>query len=447
MTSRLTDTVSIDGLHTVIVLPETALRAVLIVRTPYDCQVHLPEAREWARRGIAVVTQDVRGRYQSSGRFRPYENEGADGLATLQWVLSQTWCSAPVILYGTSYGAHCAVQTAIAASDAGMDAVGGVSVAVPALGLGETARNVDGAFYLESRVGWWLQHGDRVRSPGLEIPDGVLSTLPVAQMGYGVDPPIAHWDRVIAAVRTDAERAERVSVLSCPLLAIGGTYDWFAQDTIDLSTSWGGPAALIIGPWDHRLRQSARAHHMQAWINGVLAGRPGTGAGIHRRRGEVTEIDRWPSATQHVDLGGGRFISDPADPFPSIRPGDDLRPVEARPDCLVLEFPAPATVMIGTPTVHVDSAAGPADWAALLAIRRRDGRLEQVAHGLSPHRAVRMTPLSVHLDPGESMAAIISAHSFPRHARDLQTGEDQLAGTATQIAERDVTAVRVELPA
>lgn len=447
MTSQPIDAVSIDGLHTVIVLPCGAPRAVLIVRTPYDSRVHLPEAREWARRGIAVVAQDVRGRYRSPGRFRPYENEGADGLATLQWVLRRTWCSAPVILYGTSYGGHCAVQTAIAASDAGMDAVGGVSVAVPALGLGETARNVDGAFYLESRAGWWLQHGDRARSPGDAIPDGALSTLPVTRLGQRVHPPISYWNKVVTAVRTDSARADKVSALSCPLLAIGGTYDWFAQDTVDLWTSWGGPSALVMGPWEHRLHGSDRAQHMAQWIDGVLAGRPGTGGQIYGHRGEVTELDRWPSSVERVDLPGGHFVSDPGDPFPSVLPGDDLRAVAARPDCLVLDFPAPAASMIGTPTVHIDSAAVSADWAALLAIRRRDGRLVQVAHGLSPHRAVRLTPLSVHLDPGESMAAIISAHSFPRHARDLQSGEDQLTGTTMHIAERDIIAVRVELPA
>ncbi|WP_207843796.1 CocE/NonD family hydrolase [Williamsia soli] len=447
MTPLITEVVSIYGLHTVVVLPDTAPRAVLIVRTPYDVHAHMPEALQWARRGMAVVTQDVRGRYQSSGAFRPYENEGADGLATLEWVAHQSWCSAPVIMYGTSYGAHCAVESTIAASDAGMDAVGGVSVAVPALGLGETARNVDGAFYLESRVGWWLEHGDRTRSPGGAIPDGALSTLPVARIGHRVHPPIAYWDHVIRAVRTDTERADNVSALSCPLLAIGGTYDWFAQDTIDLWTSWGGPAALVMGPWDHRLYRSARAQHMTQWIDGVLAGRPGTGGQMYGQRGDLVELNRWPSATQRVDLPGGRFVSDPADPFPSIPPGDDLRAVAARPDLLVLDFAAPATSMIGTPTVHINSAVEDADWAALLAIRRRDGRLEQVAHGLSPHRAVRLTPLSVHLDPGESMAVIISAHSFPRHARDLQSGEDQLTGTAMQIAERDITGVRVELPA
>jgi hypothetical protein len=45
------------------------------------------------------------------------------------------------------------------------------------------------------------------------------------------------------------------------------------------------------------------------------------------------------------------------------------------------------------------------------------------------------------------MVVILSAHAFPRHARDLQAGEDILAGTTTRTVRRDVDAVVVELPA
>ncbi|HEY9316187.1 CocE/NonD family hydrolase [Williamsia sp.] len=447
MTSHVSVAHVVDGLHTLVALPDSAPRAVLVVRTPYNAGDHMAEALEWARRGIAVVTQDVRGRYRSPGAFRPYDREGADGLVTLTWVLSQSWCRSPVILYGTSYAAHCAVETAIAAYDAGIDAVAGVSVAVPALGRGETARNVDGSFYLESRMGWWRQHGEGAESPGAGIPDGVLATLPLTGMGRRVDPAITVWGEVIRSVRTDDQRAEKVSALTSPLLAIGGTSDWFAQDTIDLWTSWGGPAALVVGPWDHGLRGSRRADQVQSWIDSVLAGSAVTGARVHGASGNVTDFDRWPSASVSIDLPGGRFRSDPAVPFLSFAPGTDLREAAARSDCLVRELPVPADTIIGTPSVRIDSPAGSGDWSALLAIRRRDGRLEQVAHGMSPHPAVRLTPISVHLETGESMAVIVSAHSFPRHARDLQAGDDHLTGTSMQSAERDVRTVHVELPA
>ena len=42
------------------------------------------------RSGYAVVVQDVRGRFQSEGEFRPYENEGRDGYDTIEWAAGQS---------------------------------------------------------------------------------------------------------------------------------------------------------------------------------------------------------------------------------------------------------------------------------------------------------------------------------------------------------------------
>ncbi len=40
-------------------------------------------------RGYAVVVQDVRGRYASEGKFRPYQQEGQDGFDTIEWAATQ----------------------------------------------------------------------------------------------------------------------------------------------------------------------------------------------------------------------------------------------------------------------------------------------------------------------------------------------------------------------
>src|SRR4029434_9794171 len=56
-----------------------------------------------AERGYAVVIQDVRGRYQSEGEFRPYENEGRDGYDTIEWAAKQPWSNGSVGTFGLSY--------------------------------------------------------------------------------------------------------------------------------------------------------------------------------------------------------------------------------------------------------------------------------------------------------------------------------------------------------
>lgn len=75
MTAQITEATLVRGLHTMVAVPDATPRAVLVVRTPYDAKAHETEAREWARRGIAVVTRDVRERYRSSGSFHLYRDE------------------------------------------------------------------------------------------------------------------------------------------------------------------------------------------------------------------------------------------------------------------------------------------------------------------------------------------------------------------------------------
>jgi putative CocE/NonD family hydrolase len=83
----------------------------LVERTPYNKEggsenvVGSPEF--FARRGYAVVIQDVRGRFASGGEFYPFKDDGAglnrDGCDTIEWVAAQPWCDGQVGMIGGSY--------------------------------------------------------------------------------------------------------------------------------------------------------------------------------------------------------------------------------------------------------------------------------------------------------------------------------------------------------
>ena len=78
----------------------------LVYRTPYGKDDALKEYTTFVRaveRGYAVVVQDVRGRYQSAGEFRPYEHEGRDGYDTIEWAAQQPWSNGRVGTFGLSY--------------------------------------------------------------------------------------------------------------------------------------------------------------------------------------------------------------------------------------------------------------------------------------------------------------------------------------------------------
>src|SRR5208337_4736400 len=52
---------------------------VILERTPYDKDHSEYWPRYFVPRGFVVVTQDVRGRYASEGRWRPDRDDGNDG--------------------------------------------------------------------------------------------------------------------------------------------------------------------------------------------------------------------------------------------------------------------------------------------------------------------------------------------------------------------------------
>lgn len=91
---------------------------VVVERTPYDKSrrvSHSQSGRFFARRGYAVVMQDVRGRWSSEGDFEFLRNESSDGYDTLVWIDEQAWSNGKVGTIGYSYTA--ADQQSLAITD------------------------------------------------------------------------------------------------------------------------------------------------------------------------------------------------------------------------------------------------------------------------------------------------------------------------------------------
>ncbi len=81
---------------------------VLLTRTPYNKSMAnlsygwLQPIRP-ASEGYVVVVQDVRGRFESDGRFHPFHQEPGDGFDTVEWCARQPWSNGRVGRYGISY--------------------------------------------------------------------------------------------------------------------------------------------------------------------------------------------------------------------------------------------------------------------------------------------------------------------------------------------------------
>ena len=84
----------------------------ILIRTPYGKSGLATTAEHFTTHGYAVVVQDVRGRFDSEGRFYIYVNEGEDGFDAVAWAGRQPWCNGRVGTWGGSYLA--ATQNALA---------------------------------------------------------------------------------------------------------------------------------------------------------------------------------------------------------------------------------------------------------------------------------------------------------------------------------------------
>jgi uncharacterized protein len=76
----------------------------ILVRTPYNRKAASTTSyRFLAKRGYAVVIEDVRGRHASQGVFGSTAQEGPDGNDTLNWIAAQPWSDGRVGMAGSSY--------------------------------------------------------------------------------------------------------------------------------------------------------------------------------------------------------------------------------------------------------------------------------------------------------------------------------------------------------
>lgn len=480
-----------DGtpLATELCLPDTAgPHPAVVIRTPYGRTAHRAELRGWAAQGFAALAQDVRGRHGSPGAWHPYrDHEESDGAATVAWVREQAWSGGGVVAAGASYAAHCALVAALGApGDGRPDAV---IAAVPALGLAETAREPEGPERLWARAGWWAAHGDRPDSEpdalarALVDDPGLLEHLPVTRLADRLGRDLPSWP----GLWDDCRRGRivlRGSAARLPLLAVGGTRDPFAEDTVALWRGWGGPARLLLGPWGHRLTadrppvasdrinlgalyvrwaRSALAGRLEAGRRGVIslggsgrwhqvperaagASREGTGEGPTR-----TAVWAFGTPAGLRLLHGGEFTADPARP---VRSDDLTVPADGTPAdrCLLLSSPLPRPLDLAGPAtarIHAAADTPAADWAVRVTALDPAGRAEPLAFGIvrrtdPPGEAVEITvPLGTlgrRLPAGTRLRTEIAGHHFPAHARNPHTGENPVTATRLAPSRRAVTA-------
>ncbi|MEM9650364.1 MAG: CocE/NonD family hydrolase, partial [Bacteroidota bacterium] len=247
---------------------------VIVTRSPYGLQrigVHHERMMKFAQRGYVAIVQDVRGRYESEGKWEPFRDEAKDGYDTIEWIAEQDFSNGKIAMQGGSYLGH-NQWAAASQSPPSLDAI---FPSVASTNLYANWITMGGAFRLSFNFGWGaVRMPNRIMLPQIwhtsdftpeELKyENILMHLPLKNgdlqsAGYAVQHYrdwLAHesYDSYWKAI-SDEERFDKVMV---PAYNTGGWFDIFLMGTLNGYTGmkkYGGTEAaragtkLLVGPW------------------------------------------------------------------------------------------------------------------------------------------------------------------------------------------------------
>lgn len=243
----------------------------ILNRTPYDkanYELNVAHLIKYAQQGYAVVTQDVRGRYGSSGELYAFINEYNDGTDCIEWITEQPWYNGKIGGVGGSYVALTQWQ---AAQQVGNK----FSALLTQVGYSNTYHNwvyTGGAFQLAFNLSWGLAISARTHQrvfmyspPGINQAD-LFYHLPLIDIPKKAGRISKHWNDWISHPSYDnywknlKPIDENYSSIDTPVLNIGGWYDVFLQGNLNnfMGVQKYGKTKktresqkLIVGPWIH----------------------------------------------------------------------------------------------------------------------------------------------------------------------------------------------------
>ncbi|HWB85819.1 MAG TPA: CocE/NonD family hydrolase [Bryobacteraceae bacterium] len=249
-----------DGVHLAanIFRPGTGRVPTILVRTPYGKGTALsPAYRTFVDHGYAVVMQDVRGRYESEGNFRPLQQEPQDGNDTLNWIAHQPWSNGKIGMTGGSYVGIVQWKVAVLNNPhlkAIFAAVAGDD------DYRDRFYSAGGAMKVGQRLEWMAEN---MKVPGY-IPDFhkfvrhlPLLTADVAATGrtsrmFQDAARHSAFDSFWRAIST----REQLQKIHVPIFSVGGWYDNFVESDLEAYSALrksSGLNRILIGPWPHNM--------------------------------------------------------------------------------------------------------------------------------------------------------------------------------------------------
>lgn len=229
----------------------------VLQRTPYRKSSQMtPSIRAFLDRGYAVVTQDVRGRYDSEGEFQQFVQEERDGADTIAWITRQAWSDGNVAMFGGSYVGIVQWRAALSGHPA-------LKAIAPAVSGGDEYfdryYSRGGAFRLAHRLRWIAENFKPPNRPVVDF-QKMVTFLPLRNADrFVAGRTLGFYQQAMAHPSYDGywqglSTLRRAGSVRAAALIEGGWYDPFLPSDIAMwqaLRSHGRPARLIIGPWGH----------------------------------------------------------------------------------------------------------------------------------------------------------------------------------------------------
>ncbi|MFY0182754.1 CocE/NonD family hydrolase [Stenotrophomonas sp. PUT21] len=314
-----------------------ALPAAMVFTIYADPVQNRNEAVQAAARGYAGVVVDARGKRLGNGPIVPYEHDGEDANAAIDWISRQPWNDGRVVMYGGSYSGFAAWAAASYRHPA-LKAIAPYVAAIPGLGLPMEnniflTANYAWPFYVASnrlldkeiygqRERWnalsdaWYESGRAFSE--IDQVDGMPN--PWLQRWLHHPDYDAYWQAMVPY-------GAQFAGITVPALSITGYYDDGQISALQYVKEHVRylPAAdhrLLIGPYDHFGAQAAskpmrlRGYTLDAsaqfdtqaltfqWFDHVLAGAPLPALLSGRVNYQLMGTDQWWHADSLAEAGG-----------------------------------------------------------------------------------------------------------------------------------------------
>ncbi len=286
-----------DGtlLSTDIYLPEGAgdKLPVILIRTVYGKNPVFDETQvlqTLLQRGYVIAVQDIRGRFESEGKYVVARKRREDGYDTVDWLIAQDWSNGKVGTAGCSYLGETQVVLASARHPNHLTAIP-MSPASGYYSPGRAWQSFDGGvFELGQTAGWfagsgssifyqppsWIDRQEWFRSPAAKLfsqkPEidftaylPLLKSLPTFDILQRANLPPSEYEKFATSLPDDEyfrsmDFVQQSDTVDMPMLFMDSWYDYGAAETLamfnqfqkkGLSKRTRDNQFIIIGPGTH----------------------------------------------------------------------------------------------------------------------------------------------------------------------------------------------------